>query len=186
MSNQPDPRFQGYQPPPDQAPTEESPAYGPANDTARTYRSDSSHAQSQHESYIDPAGNRVESRTEVYEDRNLERANIRFWIANVIYFLSGVLEVILLLRFLFRLLGANPSNGFVTFLYNLSYVFVAPFNGIFNNPAVGSIGVFEVSTLIAMLVYALIAWGLVSLGRLIFAPSYSGQSYTTTRRRGYQ
>ena len=68
------------------------------------------------------------------------------------------------------------------FLYNLSHVFVAPFNGIFNDQALGR-SVFEMSTLIAMLVYALIAWGIVSLGRVIFAPVMPGhQSITTTRR----
>jgi len=68
------------------------------------------------------------------------------------------------------------------FLYNLSHIFVAPFNGIFNDQALGR-SVFEISTLVAMLVYALIAWGIVSLGNLIFAPKYSGQRRISTTRR---
>jgi uncharacterized membrane protein len=189
MDNQPyssDPRYQGYQQAPDQAPTEEIPARNPANNTIRASRSDNAQVQSQRESYIDPQGNRVENQTEFYEDRNQQRANIRYWITRVVYFLLGVLEVILVLRFLFKLLGANAGNGFVVFLYNLSYFFVAPFSGIFNNPTIGN-NVFEITTIIAMIVYALIAWGLVSLGRLIFAPNFSGrQTYTTTRRGRYQ
>ncbi|HXZ03517.1 MAG TPA: hypothetical protein VEH81_01720 [Ktedonobacteraceae bacterium] len=130
-------------------------------------------------------GNQVENRAEVFEDENLRRANIRFWIARVVYFVLAVLEIILLLRLIFRLLGANQSSDFVMFLYNLSHVFVAPFNGIFNDQALGR-SVFEISTVVAMIVYALIAWGIVSLANLIFAPKYSGrQSSTTTRRSRY-
>src|SRR6266852_4854473 len=46
-----------------------------------------------------------------------------------------------------------------------------PFNGIFNNQTLGSRSVLEVSTLIAMMVSALIVWGIVSLGKVIFVPS---------------
>lgn len=182
MSNQPyqpDPRMQGNQQPP-----YEGQAYGAADDTVKSSSSGGAYAQSQRESYVDPMGNRVENRTEAFEDKNQSRANIRYWIATIIYFVLAVLEIILALRFLFRLLGANQGNSFIMFLYSLSHVFVAPFNGIFNDQTLGTQSVFEVSTIIAMIVYALIAWGLVSLGRVIFAPNLSGrQSITTTRRR---
>jgi len=132
---------------------------------------------------VDRAGNRVENREEEYVDQNLRRANMRVWITRVVYYMLAVLEVILGLRFIFRLLGASQGNDFVMFLYNLSHVFVGPFNGIFNDQALGR-SVFELSTIVAMLVYALIAWGIVSLGKVVFAPNYTGrQSATTTRRR---
>ena len=183
-SNQPyprDPRMQDYQQPPNQAPAG---GYGNPNDTVRSSNYGSAYGQSQQESYIDSTGNQVENRSEVYEDENLRRANIRYWISRTVYFVLGVLEVILLLRLIFRLLGANQSSAFVMFLYNLSHIFVGPFNGIFNDQALGN-SVFEISTLVAMVVYALIAWGVVSLGNLIFAPKYSGQQRvsTTYRRR---
>jgi uncharacterized membrane protein len=178
----PDPRTQGYGQTPNQAPYEGQ-RPGAANETVRSSGAGGTRAESQHESYVDPMGNRVDSREEVFEDKNQSRANMRYWIASVIYFVLGVLEVILLLRFVFRLLGANRFSGFVSFLYGLSHVFVAPFNGIFNDQALGSHSVLEVSTLIAMLIYALLAWGLVSLGRVLFASNLTGrQSITTTRR----
>ncbi|HVB61386.1 MAG TPA: hypothetical protein VNE61_09365 [Ktedonobacteraceae bacterium] len=183
MSNQPyqpDPRVPDYPGASDQT-VPNAPVYG-ANDTVRSYNNNGIAAQSERESYVDPMGNRVEQHTEVAEDTNLQRANIRYWITRVIYFILGVLEVIMLLRFIFKLLSANAGNGFVAFLYNLSYVFVAPFNSMFTNPSEGKI-VFEITTLIAMLVYALVAWGLVALGRLIFAPNYSGRQRVTTTRR---
>ena len=102
------------------------------------------------------------------------------------YFLLGVVEVILGLRWLFRLLGANTDNNFISFLYGLSHPFVAPFNGIFNDQALGRQGVFEFSTLIAMLVYALLAWGVVSVINLVIWPTPGSTDSTfTTRRRQY-
>jgi len=171
MNVSPDPRMQGYQQP-----------GGMNDDTVQSVNAGGMSSRSQHEGYVDPMGNRIDNRMEVFEDKNQSRANMRYWIRTITYFVLGVLEVILFLRLLFRLLGANQDNGFIMFLYNLSHIFVAPFNGIFNDQALGH-SVFEVSTLIAMLVYALIAWGIVSLGNLIFAPVMSGhQSVTTTRR----
>ncbi len=187
MSNQqypPDPRSQGYQQ--ENQPYQQQPYVPPMNNSVSSSEVGGAYSQSQQESYVDPAGNRVESREEVYEDKNQSRANTRYWITTITYYTLGVLEVILGLRLLFRLLGANQDNGFIAFLYGLSHLFVGAFNGIFNDQTIGSRGVFEVSTIIAMLVYALIAWGIVSLGRVAFAPVVSGrQSITTTRRGRY-
>jgi YGGT family len=183
MSNQPyppDPRRQNYQQSPDQPPYGNQ---GYVNNAARSSNYGGASEQSQYENYVDPMGNQVEQRQQVFEDKNQSRANARYWITTVTYFILGVLEIILLLRLLFRLLGANQYNGFIMFLYNLSHIFVGPFNGIFNDQALGKSGVFETSTLIAMLVYALIAWGIVSLGRVVFAPVQSGRQTTTTTRR---
>ena len=128
-------------------------------------------------------GRYVESQAEYVEYPNLMRANLRFWVTRVVYFVLGVLEVIMGLRFVFRLLGANPDNDFVRVLYDLSLMFVTPFNGIFNDQTIGRTGVFEISTLIAMLIYALIAWGLVALGRVIFAPSLTDDQRVIQPRR---
>jgi uncharacterized membrane protein len=87
-----------------------------------------------------------------------------------IYLIFGILEVLLVFRFVLKLLGANPSSGFVDFVYNLSTVFVAPFTGIFNTSLVnGAVvtSVFEPATLVALIVYALLAWGIVALIRVL-------------------
>ncbi len=181
MSSQPYPPDPRYEQSPNQVPYNEQP-YGANDDTVKTSRGDGVYSQAQRDSYVDPAGNRVENREEVYVDQNLQRANMRFWITRVVYYILAVLEVILGLRFIFRLLGASQGNDFVMFLYNLSHVFVGPFNGIFNDQALGH-SVFEISTIVAMLVYALVAWGIVSLGRVVFAPNYTGRQSSTTMRR---
>jgi hypothetical protein len=177
-----DPRRPGYGQPPAQV-SSDGQEYGAADETIRSSNAGGTYAEKQHESSVDPMGNRVDSREEVFEDTNQSRANIRYWIASVTSFVFGVLEVILLLRFLFRLLGANRANDFIAFLYRLSHVFVSPFNGIFNDQTLGKFSVFEVSTLIAMIVYALLAWGIVALGRVLFAPNLTGRQRITTTRR---
>ena len=88
----------------------------------------------------------------------------------LVYFIFGLLEILLAFRFVFKLLGANPSTGFVDFIYNLSAIFVAPFAGIFNTSlANGDVttSIFEPATLVALVVYAVLAWGIVALIRVI-------------------
>lgn len=88
----------------------------------------------------------------------------------LVYFVFGLLEILLAFRFVFKLLGANPSTGFVDFIYNLSAVFVAPFAGIFNTSlAKGDVttSIFEPATLVALIVYAVVAWGIVALVRVV-------------------
>jgi hypothetical protein len=178
MINQPDPRMA------DHAQSRETINPGVADSTVRSATTDGSYGESRQAHYVDPAGNQIENRVEVYKDTNLRRANRHSWVTRIVSFLLGVLEVILTLRFFFRLLGASPDNSFTLFLYNLSHVFVAPFNGIFHDQTLRTGNVFELSTLIAMLVFALIAWGLVALSRLVFSPNESGrQRVMTTRRR---
>lgn len=179
MINRPDPDSSVY--PPDY-PTVSMDPNTPvgANNVVQSSDGNGGYEESRRENYVDPNGNQVARQVSVREDKNVRNANMRYWISTVVYFLLGVLEVILGLRFVFRLLGANQSSGFVTFLYGLSHVFVGPFNNIFNDQALGSSSVFEFSTLVAMVIYGLIAWGLVSLGRVAFAPTYTGSQRVST------
>ncbi len=90
----------------------------------------------------------------------------RSTVANGVWYVVGVVEVVLAVRFVLKMFGANPSSGFVDFIYNISGLFNAPFRGIFSTPtAEGDIvrAVFETSTAVAMVVYLLVGWGLVKL-----------------------
>ena len=81
----------------------------------------------------------------------------------IVWYIVGVIVALLALRLILQLLGANQGNGFVDFIYALSGVFVAPFFGMFSyEPSYGKSS-FEVSTLVAMLVYTLIGWGVAKL-----------------------
>ena len=78
----------------------------------------------------------------------------------IVWYIVGVLETLLLLRFLLKLLAANPLAGFTQFIYGVTQLFAGPFLYVFRVSQVqGSI--FEWSTLLAMVVYFLIGWLIV-------------------------
>ncbi|GHO42623.1 YggT family protein [Ktedonospora formicarum] len=173
MSNQPyghDPRYQqGVDPRYQQNQEQTEPVV--YDERVYTRSNEGGYMQSQQERHVGPNRDQVARREEVYVNPEQQRARARYWVATAVYFLLGVLEIILLLRFIFRLLAANESNGFVKGLYELSFVFMGPFKGIFSDPGFGTGSVFEISTLIAMLIYALVAWGLVALSRVALGPT---------------
>lgn len=94
--------------------------------------------------------------------------------SRIIYFILGILEMLLAFRFVFKLLGANPNSPFVDFIYSVSSIFIAPFYNIFPKATVRTqdiVSVFEPETLIALLIYGLLAEGAVRLLVLIVKPS---------------
>jgi hypothetical protein len=94
------------------------------------------------------------------------RAPIEAVVERVILFVFGVIEVLIALRFVLRLLGANAEAGFVQLIYGVSGIFMTPFNSIFGTQHVAG-ATFEWSALVAMAIYALIAWGVVMLIRAV-------------------
>jgi YGGT family len=78
----------------------------------------------------------------------------------IVYLILGILEVLLAIRLLLKLLDANPDAGFSSLIYGLTWPFVALFEGVFPEPG-GHGSVLELSTVLAMIVYALLAWGIV-------------------------
>jgi len=90
-----------------------------------------------------------------------------FKATQLIWLLLGLLEGVLGLRFIFKLMGVNPSNAFASFLYNLTDFFVRPFASLTGAPAAGGM-VFEFSTLLAMIIYALVGWALVRIVYVLF------------------
>lgn len=86
-------------------------------------------------------------------------------VINIVYFLFGILDVVLFLRVILHLLGANAENGFANFIYGLSNPFVSLFASLMQNPSFSTTYVLEVTTIIAIIVYAIIGW---LIGRLIW------------------
>ncbi|MFI5283803.1 MAG: YggT family protein [Candidatus Dormibacterales bacterium] len=80
-----------------------------------------------------------------------------------------MVDVLLVGRFLGKLLGASSQSAFVNFIYSVSGPLVAPFRGIFGNSGSGT-NSFETASLVAIVVYAVIGWGLVALIRIVTAP----------------
>jgi uncharacterized membrane protein len=94
------------------------------------------------------------------------RAPIEAILGRVVTWVFGVIEVLLAVRFVLRLFGANPHAGFVTWIYGLSGVFMAPFNAVFKTQSAAG-ATFEWSALVALAFYALVAWGIVALIRAV-------------------
>jgi uncharacterized protein YggT (Ycf19 family) len=88
------------------------------------------------------------------------------WI-NVIYMVLGVVEVLLAIRFVLKLLAANPQAGFAQLVNGLTAPLVAPFTGLLGNPSSSAGNQFEVTSLVAMAVYALVAWLLTKIVGLV-------------------
>lgn len=83
-------------------------------------------------------------------------------VQRLVWLAIGFINILIALRFVFLLLGANRDAQFTDLIYSLSAPFVAPFTAIFNEPAYGQ-SVFEVSSLIAIVIYTLIGWGIAKL-----------------------
>ncbi|HSX17713.1 MAG TPA: YggT family protein [Patescibacteria group bacterium] len=85
---------------------------------------------------------------------------------NVVWYILGFIEILLAFRFVLKLLGANPDSGFVNLIYTITGILTAPFDNIFGVTTAKSgdvKSVFEPSILVALAVYALVAWGIVKL-----------------------
>jgi hypothetical protein len=81
----------------------------------------------------------------------------------VVVLIFGIIQILIVARILLLLLAANADNGLVSFIYQLSDLFVAPFNGIFNSDAVRAGGsVFDIAAAAALvgwtLLEAIIFW----------------------------
>lgn len=88
-------------------------------------------------------------------------------VQRVIWFIVGVISVVLLLRILLLLIGANQGNGFVDLVYAIGGFFAAPFSGIVSSPTYG-VSFFDSASVVAIVVYLLLGWGaskLVTLGQ---------------------
>jgi len=80
----------------------------------------------------------------------------------IVWYIVGILEVLLVFRFVLKLLGANSGAGFTSFIYSITHIFASPFLSVFRISQVEG-SVFEWTTLLAMLVYWLIALGIIKL-----------------------
>ena len=98
-----------------------------------------------------------------------EVGSYNFRAAAVVGFIIGVVDVLIAARFLGKLFGASAQSAFVNGIYQVSAPLVAPFTGIFGDTG-SKTNTFETASLVALVVYAVIGWGLVVLIRIVTAP----------------
>ena len=139
-----------------------------------------------------PPGDRVVSHTEAVADINpaAERAANMGWVNSLVWFLAGLIIALLAIRFILALTGADPSVGFASLIYGLSSPFRAPFAGLFGQPITydGAVtaGRLEFEDLVAMLVYAIVAWGLTKLFALMLGTNRNRGTVVTDNTRRTQ
>lgn len=88
----------------------------------------------------------------------------------LVYFFFGLLEVLLAFRLVFKLAGASVGSAFVGLIYGITGIFILPFEGIFRRgftQGIETTSVLEPSALVALIVYAVLAWGIVKLLRVL-------------------
>ena len=101
-----------------------------------------------------------QSRTKEVTERSVSGSTLA---QRIIWYIAGVVLVLLAFRFVLTLLGANPNNAFANFIYEVSHPFVSPFFGLFGYDLEYGVSRFEVFTLVAMAVYGVVAWGLAQI-----------------------
>lgn len=90
----------------------------------------------------------------------------------IVWYILGLIEALLAFRFVLKLLGANPYAGFSSFIYGVTYAFASPFLNVFRLTQVEG-NIFEWTTLLAMLVYWMVAIGISKLflmGKTVSTP----------------
>jgi uncharacterized protein YggT (Ycf19 family) len=92
-------------------------------------------------------------------------------VTRIVTLLFTVLEVLLLLRFILKLAGANANQPLVSGLYRLTEPLVRPFQGIFPEPA--GPPALDLAALLAVAFFFLIAALIVAVVRAITAPRIS-------------
>ena len=90
----------------------------------------------------------------------------------IVWYILGIIEVLLAFRFILKLLGANSAAGFTSFIYSVTHIFATPFLSVFGISKVSG-SVFEWTTILAMFVYWVLAIGIIKLflmGKTVSTP----------------
>ncbi len=111
-----------------------------------------------------------------------ERRMNAYQVTRLVWTLLGLLEIMLGLRFLLKLVGANGASGFGTFAYGTTGLFIKPFAGLVSTWTSGS-SILEVNTLVAMAIYALFIWGVVRVLSMVMDRSGARTVTRTTREQ---
>jgi YggT family protein len=103
--------------------------------------------------------------------RSLRKAarNLFLRLQNFIGLIFLVVEGIVAVRIIFKATGANPTAGFSSFIYSLSSPFVGPFHPVFTDGKLNG-HPFEWGSLLAMAVFAALAFLALRVMRAIFSP----------------
>jgi hypothetical protein len=105
--------------------------------------------------------------TSTQREPDREQRIFTFKATQFIWLLLGILEALIALRIGLKVIGANPDSPIVALIYGFTGLFLFPFTGLVNSPTMGNM-VLELSSMFAMLIYALIAWAVERIVWLVF------------------
>jgi len=111
--------------------------------------------------------NRISEVRTTQNEPERERRIFTFKATQLVWLFFGILEALIALRIGLKLIGANAASPIAGFIYGVTSLFLAPFEGLTGTPTAGGM-VLELSSVIALVVYALIAWALVKIVDVIF------------------
>lgn len=116
-------------------------------------------------SNINPVVNTTATKATSLESKATSAQTVEY----LIYFFFGAIDILLVSRLLLKLAGASTLSAFVGMIYSITGIFILPFEGIFRrgvSQGSGLTSVFEPSALVAIIVYVVVAWGIVKLIRI--------------------
>jgi hypothetical protein len=117
--------------------------------------------------------------TNTQHEQGREQRLATFKATQLIWLFLGILEALIALRVVFKLIGVNGDNAFASFLYSLTHIFVGPFASLVGAPAAGGM-VLEISSVLAMIIYFLIAWGIERIVYVAFYRPRGPMTYNQT------
>lgn len=103
-------------------------------------------------------------------------------ITKLLWLITAIIVGLITFRFGLKLIGANPTNGFVSAMYGITDIFVTPFNTIVGTPAFNNGSILDSASLFAIVVFVLAAWALVTLFRILFAGAGGSRRISTFER----
>lgn len=109
----------------------------------------------------------VTSRTRAMRVFTISEETLRR-LTGLIQLTFGVLNGLIGLRFLLKLMAANPENAFASLVYFITTPFIWIFRDLTRTPSFEGIEI-EFFSLIAIVVYALIGWIIIQLMWVLFA-----------------
>jgi hypothetical protein len=111
--------------------------------------------------------NRVSETRTSHNEPEREQRIFSFKATQFVWLAFGALIALIAIRIALKLIGANPESPIVALIYWFTYLFLFPFEGLVNSPTFGNM-VLELSSLFAIVIYGLIAWGVERVVWLIF------------------
>jgi uncharacterized protein YggT (Ycf19 family) len=104
-------------------------------------------------------------------------------VIQLLWLLAAVIVVLIFARFMMLLIGVSATAPFAQFVYGITDVLVAPFNGLLAAPRVDGAGFIDVASIVAFFVYPLLTYLLTELLRIIFGARRGVRRVSTYERQ---